>query len=132
MSGEITFLHDHEHKHQRLKELEDETRDTFEKVIEQYKLSSTDVYWLEFELKLCLGVIVEFEDAHPDDFEDLSILTFDSEPIHEIVVESGISETFLHASFICQTNLDFQCLRLTKKEMLLVIGLSINFDINKL
>lgn len=99
MSGDVSFSHHNEKKQQRLKELQVEHHHIFKKVISQYKLSADDVSWLEYEYKLGLCVIVDFEDATLDDLEDLWILTYDSEPLIEMVYDTGISEVFWRASF---------------------------------
>ena len=100
ISGEVLFPHDNKKKQQRLKELEDENRHIFEKVISRYELSSDDVSLLEHEFKLGLCVIAEFEDATLDELENLWLLTYDAEPLSEMVDDtSETDEASWRASF---------------------------------
>lgn len=99
MSGEVIFTHHNKKKQQRMKELEDENRHIFEKVISQYELSYDLVLWLEYDFKLGLGVIADFEDATPEELEDLWLLTYESEPLSEIVDDTGEPEAYWRATF---------------------------------
>lgn len=88
-------------KQQRLKELEEETRQCYESVLERYPLSEGERLSLEHEWKIGLEVIVEYEDAKtPDDYYDFPpIYTYDSESISDLVVDSGISEAAWRSGF---------------------------------
>ena len=86
-------------KQQRLKELEEETRHCYESVLERYSLSEDDRLSLENEWKIGLEVIAEYEDATPDDYYDLFIHTYDSEPLSDLIIESGIDEVAWRSSF---------------------------------
>ena len=87
-------------KQQRLKELEEETRQCYETVLERYPLSEDERLSLEHEWKIGLKVIVEYEDAKtPDDYYDFFTNTYDSESISDLVVDSGISEVGWRSSF---------------------------------
>ena len=99
MYGEAIFLQDNKEKQQRLKELVNENRDILEKLISQYELSPDDVLWLEYDFKLGLRLIIDFEDATLDDYEDLYMYTYDSESLKQIVYETDICEAFWRASF---------------------------------
>ena len=99
MSEEAFFKHENEKNQQRLRELEAENRHIFEKVISRYKLSSDHVSVLEYEFNIGLSVIAEFEDATLADLEDLWLLTYESEPLSEMVDETGEPEAFWRASF---------------------------------
>ena len=83
----------------RLKELEEETRECYESVLERYSLSNADRNELEWEWKLGLKVIFEYEDATPEELSYLDILTYDSEPVSELIEEIGSSEAYWRASF---------------------------------
>ena len=85
---------------QRLKELEEETRQCYESVLERYPLSEDDRVSLEHEWKIALEVIAEYENATtPNDYYDLFIHTYESEPLNNLIVKSGIDEAFWRASF---------------------------------
>lgn len=100
ISGQVFFPHHNKEKQKRLKELEDENRHIFEKVISRYELSSDDVALLEHEFKLGLSVIADFEDATFDELEDLWLLTYESEPLSEMVDDtSETDEASWRASF---------------------------------
>lgn len=90
---------EHERKQRRLAELEEETREYYESVIEQYPLSERDQQNLEGEWKLGLEVIAEYEDAtRPYDYHDLFIYTYDSEPLSNYI-DTGMGEAAWRASF---------------------------------
>lgn len=83
---------------QRLKELEEETRHCYESVLERYPLS--DRISLELEWKIALEIIAEYEDATtPDDFYDLLIHTYESEPLSDLIIDSGIDEASWRSNF---------------------------------
>ena len=88
-----------ERRLQRLKELKEETRECYESVLEQYSLSNLDRNELEWEWEQGLEVIFEYEDATPEDLSFLYIQTYESEPISELVEESGCPEAYWRASF---------------------------------
>ena len=93
------FAQELERKQQRLKELEEETRECYESVLERYPLSENDQMSLEHEWKIGLEVIAEYEDATtPDDYHDLFIYTYDSEPLSNYIDEE-MDETSWRASF---------------------------------
>ena len=88
-----------ERKLQRLKELEEETRECYESVLGRYPLSREDQRNLEREWKLCLNVIADYEDATPEKLLDLGIITYNSEPLNEMIEDWGISEASWRAGF---------------------------------
>ena len=93
------FAQELERKQQRLKELEEETREYYESVLERYPLSENDQMSLEHEWKIGLEVIAEYEDATtPDDYHDLFIYTYDSEPLSNYIDEE-MDEASWRASF---------------------------------
>ena len=110
--GDVKFPQDSKEKQQRLKELENENHDIFEKIISQYELSPDDVLWLEYEFKLGLRVIIDFEDATLDDYEELYTHTYDSEPLKQIVYETDISEAFWRASFDLSNELGLSMIKI--------------------
>lgn len=93
------YRQERERKLQRLKELEEETRECYERVVEKYTLSNADRNELEREWKLGLAVIADYEDATPEDLLDLDILSYDLEPIDKLSEEWGITEAYWRASF---------------------------------
>ena len=94
------FAQELERKQQRLKELEEETRECYERVLERYPLSENDRLSLEHEWKIGLEVIAEYENATaPDDYYDLFIYTYDSKPLSNLVVETGIEEAAWRSGF---------------------------------
>ena len=94
------FAQKRKREQQRLKELKEETRECYESVLERYPLSEDERESLEHEWKIGLEVIAEYEDATtPDDYYDLLIHTYESEPLSDIVVESGISEVAWRSGF---------------------------------
>ena len=93
------WIQERERKQRRLTELEAETRECYESVLEQYPLSEEDQQTLEREWKLGLEVIAEYEDATmPVDYHDLFICPYDSEPLSDYV-ESEMDEVSVRASF---------------------------------
>lgn len=85
-------------KQRRFAELEKETRECYGSIIGRYPLSEEEQWNLEREWRLCLNVIVEYEDATtPEDYHDLSISTYDSVPLSDYV-DWEISEEFVRAS----------------------------------
>ena len=63
-------------------------------------MSIEDQKDLEREWKIGLEVIAEYEDATaPDDYYDILIHTYDSEPLSNLVVESEIGEAAWRSSF---------------------------------
>ena len=88
-----------ERKLQRLKELEEETRECYESVLARYPLSMEDREDLEREWKLGLNVIADYEDATPEDFLFLGTNTYNSESLNEMIEDWGISEASWRASF---------------------------------
>ena len=94
------FVQELARKQQRLKELEEETRHCYESVLERYSLSENERLSLEHEWKIGLEVIAEYEDATtPADYYDLLIHTYDSEPLSNLVIESGIDEAAWRSGF---------------------------------
>ena len=83
----------------RLKELEEETRECYESVLKRYSLSMEDQEELEREWKLGLQIITDYEDATPEELAFLDILTYESEPISELIEEFGSPEAYWRASF---------------------------------
>lgn len=93
------WIQERERKQRRLTELEEETRECYESVLEQYPLSEEDQQNLEQEWKLGLEVIAEYEDATmPIDYHDLFIYTYDSESLSDYAY-SEMDEVSLRASF---------------------------------
>ena len=93
------WIQERKRKQRRLAELEEETRECYERVLEQYPLSEEDQQNLEREWKLGLAVIAEYEDATmPVDYHDLFIRPYDSEPLSDYV-ESEMDEVSVRASF---------------------------------
>ena len=88
-----------ERKQHRLAELEEETRADYESVLERYPLSMEDQADLEREWKLGLNVILEYENATPEDYLYLDIATYDSESLSDFVDDTGVPEEFWRASF---------------------------------
>lgn len=88
-----------ERKLHRRKELEEETRECYESVLEQYTLSNAERNELEREWKLGLDVIADYEDATPEELLDLDIFSYDSEPFSKLAEELEDSEASLRASF---------------------------------
>ncbi len=93
------YRQERERKLQRLKELEEETREYYESVLEQYTLSNVDRKDLEREWKLGLNVIADYEDATPEELLYLDTFSYDSDPISELVEELESPEPSLRASF---------------------------------
>ncbi len=83
----------------RLKELEEETRECYESVLKRYPLSMEDQEELEREWKLGLNVIADYEDATPEEILELGIVTYDSIPFSEYIEDSDISEASWRAGF---------------------------------
>ena len=84
----------------RLKELEEETQDIFNKVIEPYTLSNAEKHELEFEWKLGLDVIFYYEDATPEELLDLPIYDCEGTTFSELVENwDDLSESFWRASY---------------------------------
>ncbi|RKU12026.1 hypothetical protein C6501_11575 [Candidatus Poribacteria bacterium] len=88
-----------ERKLNRLKELEEETRECYESVLKRYPLSREDQEELEFEWKLGLQIIADYEDATPEELSSLYIQTCESEPVSELIEEFGSPEAYWRASF---------------------------------
>ncbi|RKU12535.1 hypothetical protein C6503_17255 [Candidatus Poribacteria bacterium] len=88
-----------ERRQRRLLELEEETRECYESVLERYQLPIKDQEDLEREWKLGLNVIVEYEDATPEDFLYLDIGAYNSEPLSDLVGDWGVSEASWRACF---------------------------------
>lgn len=99
LRGEVIFPQHSEKKLQRMKELDDENRHIFEKIIRRYDLSYDFLLWLEYEYKLGLSVIDDYEDATPDELEDLWLVTYDFQPLSEIVDDTGEPEVYWRATF---------------------------------
>lgn len=86
----------------RFKELEGETQDIFDKVIEPYilSLSSEEKLELEREWELALDVIFYYEDATPDELQDLPIGDYGGTTLSELVESwDGLSESFWRTSY---------------------------------
>ena len=84
----------------RLKELEEETQEIFDKVIEPYTLSNAEKHELEFEWKLGLDVIFYYADATPDELQDLPIADYEGTTLSELVESwDGLSASFWRASY---------------------------------
>ena len=93
-----------ERKWQRLEELEEETRECYESVLERYQLSEADQKELAREWKLGLQIIADYEDATPDELAFLDILTYDSDSddsdtVSELIEVWGRPEAYWRASF---------------------------------
>ena len=85
---------------QRLKKLEEETQNIFDKVIERYSLSSDEKIELEWEWELALDVICYYEDVTPDELKDLPINDYEGTTLSELVKDwEGLSESFWRASY---------------------------------
>lgn len=93
------YRQERERRLHRLKELEEETRECYESVLEPYTLSNADRNELGREWKLGLNIIADYEDATPEELLDLDIFSYDSEPISELAEEMEYSEASLRASF---------------------------------
>ncbi len=93
------YRQERERKLQRLKELEEETRECYENVLKRYPLSMEDQKEFEREWKLGLNVIADYEDATPEELLDLGIATYNSEPFSEYIEGSGIPEASWRAGF---------------------------------
>ena len=87
-----------ERKQRRLAELEEETRECYESVLERYPLSEKEQVELEREWKIGLEVIADYEDATLEDYLYLDTGTYESEPLSDLI-EWGVSEAFWRASF---------------------------------
>lgn len=86
----------------RFRELEEETQDIFDKVIEPYvlSLSSDEKIELEREWELALDTIFYYEDATPDELQDLPIGDHGGTTLSELVeCWDGLSESFWRASY---------------------------------
>ncbi len=84
----------------RLKELEEETQDIFEKVIETYTLTIDEKRELEREWKLGIDEIFYFEDTTPDELLELPIDDYETTTLEELVENwDGLSESFWRASY---------------------------------
>lgn len=84
----------------RLKELEEETQDTFDQIIASYTLSNEERQQLEYEWKLGLDVIFYYEDATPEELLDLPIDDYGGTTLSELVESwDGLSESFWRASY---------------------------------
>lgn len=84
----------------RLKELEEETQDIFDKVIETYTLTIDEKRELEREWKLGIDEIFYFEDATPDELLELPIDDYETITLEELVEDwDGLSESFWRASY---------------------------------
>ena len=85
----------------RLKELEEETRECYESVLKRYSLSMEDQEELEREWKLGLQIITDYEDATPEELAFLDILTYDSDSdtVSELIEVWGRPEAYWRASF---------------------------------
>ena len=93
------WIQERERRQRRFAELEKETRECYERVIEQYPLSEKDQQTLEQEWKIGLEVIAEYEDATmPGDYHNLFTYTYDSEPLSDYAY-SEMEEVSLRASF---------------------------------
>ena len=87
-----------ERRQRRLLELEEETRECYESVLERYPLSEEEQESLEHEWKLGLDVIAYYEEATLEDYLYLDVATYDSEPLSDLI-EWGVSEASWRASF---------------------------------
>ena len=87
-----------ERRQRRLLELEEETRECYESVLERYPLSAEEQKDLEYEWKLGLETIADYEDATLEDYLYLDTGTYESEPLSDLI-EWGVSEAFWRASF---------------------------------
>ena len=84
----------------RLKELEEETQDIFDKVIETYTLTIDEKRELEREWKLGIDEIFYFEDATPDELLELPIDDYETITLEELEEDwDGLSESFWRASY---------------------------------
>ena len=79
-------------------ELEKETRECYERILERYPLSEEERIDLEQDWKHNLTFIAEYEDATPEDYRDLFIYTYDSEPLSKYI-HSDMSEAAWRAHF---------------------------------
>jgi len=86
-------------KLQRFKELKEQTSHYNESVLEKYTLSLVEQDDLEYEWELGLQIIVEYEDATPEALRNLDIVTFNSKPISDLVIDAEITEDYFRASF---------------------------------
>ena len=82
----------------RLKELEEETRECYESVLKRYSLSMEDQEELEREWKLGLQIITDYEDATQEKLSYLDISVYNSEPLSD-PIDWETSEAFWRASF---------------------------------
>ena len=87
-----------ERRQHRLAELEEETRECYESILERYSLSMENQEDLKREWKLGLKVIAEYEDATPEDYLYLDIITYHSKPLSDYI-DAEIGEVFWRANF---------------------------------
>lgn len=91
----------------RLKELEEEYRESFEKVISCYSLSASDRKDLKREWELGLKFVAMYEDATPEELRELrecKLHVYDSESLNDYM-DFGVSEAYWRASFDLQNAL---------------------------
>ena len=87
-----------ERRQRRLLELQEETRECYERILERYPLSEKEQIDLKQDWKHNLTVIAEYEDATPEAYHDLFIYTYDSEPLSKYI-DSEMSEAAWRAYF---------------------------------
>ena len=87
-----------ERRQRRLAELKEETRECYERILQQYPLSEQERIDLEQDWKHNLTFIAEYEDATPEDYRDLFIYTYDSEPLDRYI-DLEMSEAAWRAHF---------------------------------
>lgn len=98
------------------KELEDENRHIFEKVISRYELSPDNVSMLELEFNLGLNVIADNEDATPDELKDIWLLTYDAEPLSGMVDNTDeTDEASWRASFELSNELGLSMIKIDEE-----------------
>ena len=87
-----------EYQQRRFKELEEETRESYENILERYPLSVEDQAELAWEWELGLRVLVKYEDAISEAYRDLGMAVYNTRPLNDFV-DSEISEMAWRASF---------------------------------
>ena len=91
----------------RLKELEEEYRESFEKIISRYSLSASEREDLKHGLELGLEFIAMYEDATPEELKALrecQLNIYASESLSDYI-DFELSEAFWRASFDLQNAL---------------------------
>ena len=98
--GDDGVWREEERKRHRLKKLEQETQEIFNKVIAPYTLSDDEKDMLRHEWEGGLYVIEDFEDTTPEGLLELPIDDHSGTTLKELVETwDGLSESFWRASY---------------------------------